>query len=208
MVTLKVVNMQGVEQDVLEASEKVFDVVTSETLVHDVVVGMLAARRQGTHSTKTRGEVSGGGIKPFRQKGTGRARRGSSREPHMRGGGTIFGPHPRDYRNNITVAMKRKALCALLTDRVRTDRLCVLKDFQLDQPKTKAFADILGKVAPESRRTLVVMADYDPKTLLSSRNIPNVEVRTAADVNALDVIYATRVVLQSEALPKLEERLS
>lgn len=208
MVALKVLNMQGVEQDALEASENVFAVETSETLVHDVIVGLLAAQRQGTHNTKTRKDVSGGGAKPFRQKGTGRARRGSSREPHLRGGGTIFGPHPRDYRNNITVAMKRKALCALLTDRVRSERLCVLADYGMEQPKTKSFAGMLGKVAPESRRTLLVTADYDPKTLLSSRNIPNVCVRTASEVNALDVINATRVVLQREALPKLEERLS
>ena len=208
MVALKVINMQGVAQDAIEANERVFGVETSDTLVHDVIVGLLAAQRQGTHSTKTRGEVSGGGIKPFRQKGTGRARRGSSREPHLRGGGTIFGPHPRNYRNNITVSMKRKALCALLTDRVRSERLCILADYQMDAPKTKTFAAMLGKVAPESRRTLLVLADYDPKTLLSSRNIPNVKVRTAAEVNALDVIHATRVVLQREALPKLEERLS
>lgn len=208
MVALKVFNMEGVEQDALEASELVFNVETSETLVHDVIVGMLAAQRHGTHSTKTRGEVSGGGAKPYRQKGTGRARRGSSREPVLRGGGTVFGPHPRSYRNSITVAMKRKALCALLTDRARTERLCILADYQMEQPKTKNFASMLGKVAPDSRRTLVVTAEYDPKTLLSSRNIANVQVRTASEVNALDVINATRVVLQREALPKLEERLS
>ncbi len=208
MVALKVVNMEGIEQNAVEASESVFAVETSETLVHDVIVGMLAAQRQGSHSTKTRGEVSGGGAKPFRQKGTGRARRGSSRDPVLRGGGTIFGPHPRDYRNNITVTMKRKVLCALLTDRVRSERLCVLADFQLEQSKTKVFAAMMGKVAPDSRRTLLVTADYDPKTLLSSRNIQSISVRTAADVCALDVIHATRVVLQREALPKLEERLS
>lgn len=208
MVALKVVNMEGVEQDALEVSEQVFNVETSETLVHDVIVGLLAAQRQGTHSTKTRGEVSGGGAKPFRQKGTGRARRGSSREPVLRGGGAVFGPHPRDYRNNVTVAMKRKALCALLTDRARTERLCVVADYRMEQPKTKTFATMLGKVAPDSRRTLVVTAEYDPTTLMSSRNIANVQIRTAAEVNALDVINATRVVLQREALPKLEERLS
>ncbi len=208
MVPLKVLNMEGVEQDAVEVSERVFAVETSDTLIHDVVVGMQAAQRQGTHSTKTRAEVSGGGSKPFRQKGTGRARRGSSRDPLLRGGGTIFGPKPRDYRNNLTVAMKRKALCALLTDRVRSERLCVLADFVLDNAKTKIIASMMDKIAPGSRRTLLVTADYDPKVLMSSRNIQNISVRTAADVCALDVINATRVVLQREALPKLEERLS
>ena len=208
MVPLKVINMDGIEQDAVEASEQVFAVDTSDTLIHDVVVGMQAAQRQGTHCTKTRSEVSGGGAKTFRQKGTGRARRGSSRDPLLRGGGTIFGPKPRNYRNKITVAMKRKALCALLTDRVRSERLCVLSDYLMDQPKTKMFAAMMGKVAPDSRRTLLVTAEYDSKTLMSSRNIQNVSVRTAAEVSALDVINATRVVLQREALPKLEERLS
>lgn len=208
MVALKVLNMEGIEQDAVEASELVFNVETSETLIHDVVVAMQAAKRQGTHSTKTRSDVSGGGAKPFRQKGTGRARRGSSREPVLRGGGTVFGPHPRDYRTNITTAMKRKALCALLTDRARSERLCVLSDYSVEPPKTKTFAMMLGKVAPDSRRTLLVTAEHDPTTLLSSRNIPNINVRTAAEVSPLDVINATRVLLQREALPKLEERLS
>ena len=208
MVPLKVVNMDGVEQDAVEVSEQVFAVETSETLIHDVITGLQAAQRQGTHCTKTRAEVSGGGSKPFRQKGTGRARRGSSRDPLLRGGGTIFGPKPREYRNRITVAMKRKAICALLTDRVRSERLCVLADFMMDQAKTKLFAAMMDKVAPGSRRTLLVTADYDTKVLLSARNIQNVSVRTAADVCALDVIGATQVVLQREALPKLEERLS
>ena len=191
MVPLKVLNMEGVEQDAVEVSERVFAVETSDTLIHDVVVGMQAAQRQGTHSTKTRAEVSGGGSKPFRQKGTGRARRGSSRDPLLRGGGTIFGPKPRDYRNNLTVAMKRKALCALLTDRVRSERLCVLADFVLDNAKTKIIASMMDKIAPGSRRTLLVTADYDPKVLMSSRNIQNISVRTAADMCALDVINAT-----------------
>lgn len=208
MVALRVFDMEGVEKDVIEASDTIFNATTSETLIHDVIVGLQAAQRQGTHSTKTRGEVSGGGIKPFRQKGTGRARRGSIREPHLRGGGAVFGPHPRDYRMRITTAMKRIALRALLSDRVRTESLCVLADYKMDQVKTKIFNGMLQKIAPESRRTLLVTAEYDPKTILSSRNIPNVAVRTAADVNALDVIHATRIVLQREALPKLEERLS
>ncbi|NLN93019.1 MAG: 50S ribosomal protein L4 [Candidatus Hydrogenedens sp.] len=208
MVTLKVVDMQGVEQTPLEVNEAVFNVEVSDTLLHDVVVGLQANQRQGTHSTKTRSEVSGGGAKPFRQKGTGRARRGSTREPLLKGGGVAFGPKPRSYRNKVTAGMKRQALCGLLSDRARTERLCVLSDFAIDAPKTRTFADMIKAIDADARKTLLVVADHNPVVLLSSRNIPNVAVRTAADVNALDVISASRIVLQQEALPKLEERLT
>lgn len=208
MVTLKVVDMEGADQGAMEVNDAVFDYVVSETLVHDVVTGMLAAKRHGTHDTKTRREVSGGGAKPFRQKGTGRARRGSSREPHLRGGGVVFGPHPRSYRVRTTPGMKRQALRGLLSDRARTERLRVLQGMAIPEVKTKTVAGMLGKVVPDSRKTLLVTADYDKNLLLSSRNIPDICVRTAAEVNALDVIRAQQVLLQREALAKLEERLS
>lgn len=208
MVTLKVVDMQGAEKAPVEANEAVFGVEVSDTLLHDVVVGLQANQRQGTHKTKGRSEVAGGGAKPFRQKGTGRARRGSTREPGLKGGGVAFGPQPRSYRTKVTATMKRQALCAVLTDRARTDRLCVLADFAMDAPKTRTFADMMDAIDAEARKTLLVVADHNPVVLLSSRNIPNVAVRTAADVNALDVISASRIVLQQEALPKLEERLT
>ncbi len=208
MVALKTMNMEGVEQSAVEASDTVFDVVVSETLVHDVVVGLMASLRQGTHKTKERAEVAGGGQKPYRQKGTGRARRGSIRDPLLRGGGTIFGPRPRSYKPGTTVSMKRKALSGLLSDRTRSERLCVLDVMRIDEPKTKTVVTMLNNVAPERRRTLLVTAEYHPALLLSSRNIPDVKVRTAAEVNALDVIHATHVVLQKDAVSKLEERLS
>ncbi len=208
MVTLKVVNAQGADQGTKEVSETVFDAEMNPTMVHDVVVAFQDAKRQGTHKTKTRAEVSGGGVKPFRQKGTGRARQGSIREPHMRGGGTVFGPRPRSYRKNIPASFRRQALCSLLSERVRKDRLCVLNGMETDAPKTKPFAQMLDKVAPEGRKTLVVTSAYDKNVLLSSRNISRVMVRTAADVNALDVISAVRVVVLEDALVKLEERLS
>ncbi len=208
MVSLKVIGMDGAELGVVEASEQVFAAPVNEALVHDVVVGLQANKRQGTHQTKTRGEVSGGGIKPFRQKGTGRARQGSIREPQMRGGGTIFGPHPRDYRHALPVRVKRQALCCVLSDRLRGEKLSVVRGMSFDAPKTKPFAAMLGKVAPGGRKTLVVTAGCDENTLLSSRNIEKVTVRTAADVNALDVLLAARVVLQEEAVAVLQERLS
>ena len=208
MASLKVVNMEGAELGALDATESVFAAPLNEAMVHDVVVGLLANKRQGTHKTKTRGEVSGGGIKPFRQKGTGRARQGSNREPHMRGGGTIFGPVPRDYRQNLPVRIKRQALCCALSERVRGERLSVLRGLAIEQPKTKPFAQMVGKVAPEGRKTLIVTAGLDENILLSARNLPRVTVRTAADVNVLDVLRAVRIVVQEEAIKQLEERLS
>ncbi len=208
MASLKVVNMEGAELGALDATESVFAAPLNEAMVHDVVVGLLANKRQGTHKTKTRGEVSGGGIKPFRQKGTGRARQGSNREPHMRGGGTIFGPVPRDYRQNLPVRIKRQALCCALSERVRGERLSVLRGLAIEQPKTKPFAQMVGKVAPEGRKTLIVTAGLDENIMLSARNLPRVTVRTAADVNVLDVLRAVRIVVQEEAIKQLEERLS
>ena len=208
MASLKLVDTHGADQGTLDASDSVFGAAANEGLVHDVVMAFQSAQRQGTHKTKTRGEVSGGGIKPFRQKGTGRARQGSSREPHMRGGGTVFGPVPRSYRQSIPARFRRQALCSVLSDRVRDDRLCVLQGLNVEVPKTKPFAEMLGQVAPGGRKTLIVVAEHDPKVLLSARNIPRVSVRTAADLNAWDVLNAVRVVVQESAVAKLEERLS
>jgi large subunit ribosomal protein L4 len=208
MASLKVVNMEGADLGAVDATESVFAAPLNEAMVHDVVVGLLANKRQGTHKTKNRAEVSGGGIKPFRQKGTGRARQGSNREPHMRGGGTIFGPVPRDYRQNLPVRMKRQALCCALSERVRNERLSVLRGLAISQPKTKPLAQMVGKIAPEGRKTLIVTAGLDENILLSARNLPRVTVRTAADVNVLDVLRAVRIVVLEEAVAQLEERLS
>jgi large subunit ribosomal protein L4 len=126
----------------------------------------------------------------------------------MRGGGTVFGPVPRSYRQAIPPRMKRQALCCALSDRTRTDRLSVLSGLKLDAPKTKPFAQMMDNVAPEGRKTLLVTAGAEANVLLSSRNIPRVTVRTAMDVNAMDVLRAVRVLVQEEALAQLEERLS
>ena len=126
----------------------------------------------------------------------------------MRGGGTVFGPVPRDYRQYITPRAKRQALCCLLSDRARGERLSVVRGLAVEAPKTKVVARMLEKAAPEARKTLIVTADHAPNVVLSSRNLPLVTVRTAADVNALDVLHASRVLVQEEALAKLEERLS
>lgn len=208
MASLKIVDMTGGDQGLLEVSDTVFAADFNQPLVHQVVVALQANARQGNHKTKTRKEVRGGGAKPFRQKGTGRARRGSTREPQLRGGGTVFGPRPRSYRQNVTGRVRRQALRCVLSERVRDDRLSVLKGLQLEAPKTRPFAEMLDKVAPDSRRTLVVSAGNERNVQLSARNIPSVTLRTAREVNALDVLKAQRIIVEEAAVGQLEERLS
>lgn len=208
MASLKLIDVNGNDKGVVEASDRVFDVEVNDALVHEVAVALASARHTGLHKTKTRREVSGGGVKPFRQKGTGRARQGSIREPQMRGGGTVFGPQVRSYRQSVSPRLRRQALCCVLSDRFRSDRLAVLSGMQVTEPKTKPFAQMLSKVSPEGRKTLVVTVGTDKNVLLSSRNIPQVTIRTASDVNAEDVLRAVRVLVQEEALAQLEERLS
>ena len=208
MASLKVYNTEGLEQSSLEASDQVFDAPENMSLVQNAVVALQSAKRQGTHKTKTRADVSGGGAKPFRQKGTGRARQGSSREPHMRGGGVIFGPVPRSYRQKVPTRVRRQALCCALSARVRADRLSVVSGLQVEAPKTKPLAAMISKLAPEGRKTLLVTSAIDQNVILSTRNIPRLTVRTAADVNVLDVLSAQRVVVAEGAVAKLEERLS
>jgi large subunit ribosomal protein L4 len=208
MASAKVYGMDGSEQQSMELSDAVFAVEPNEVLVKEVIVALQSATHRGTHKTKVRSEVSGGGVKPFRQKGTGRARQGDNREPQMRGGGTVHGPKPHGYRHNIPPRSKRQALACVLSSRLRNDRMSVVAGFQLDGPKTKPVAILIGKLSPEGRKTLLVTADYDNTVVLSTRNMARVCVRTASDVNALDVLNAQRVVVQAEAIAKLEERLS
>lgn len=208
MASLRLINTEGADQGTVEASDRVFGAEVNETLVHTVAVAFAAAQRHGTHKTKNRNEVRGGGAKPFRQKGTGRARQGSIREPQMRGGGTVHGPVPRKYRQDVPVRFRRQALCCVLSERARTDRLSVLKGLQVETPKTKPFAQMISKVSPEDRKTLLITAGLDQNVLLSARNMPKVTVCTAANLNAVDVLWATRVIVQEEALKQLEERLS
>ena len=208
MASLKIVNTKGEDQGSLEASDAVFGAAENGGMVREVIVALRNAQRQGTHKTKTRKEVQGGGAKPFRQKGTGRARQGSIREPQMRGGGIVHGPVPRSYAQKVPTQVRRQALCCALSARVRNERLSVLKGLKLDAVKTKPVAEMLDHVSRGGRKTLLVTADYDAILLLSSRNIERMTVRTAAEVNTLDVLSAIRVVVQEEALAKLEERLS
>lgn len=208
MASLKIVSVQGDDKGTVDGNDAIFGVEENVALVHEVVVALQNAKRQGNHKVKTRREVRGGGAKPFRQKGTGRARQGSSREPQMRGGGVVHGPVPRSYRQDVPKQVRRQALCCVLSARARNERLAVLQGAQFDAIKTKPVAEMLDSVSKEGRRTLLITPEHDNNLLLSSRNIARFTVRTAAEVNTLDVMLAARVFVQEEALSKLEERLA
>ena len=207
MASAKLFSMTGADLGTVDLNDSVFGVEVNEGLVHTVAVALMNAKRQGNAETLNRALVRGGGKKPFKQKGTGNARRGSIREPHMRGGGVVFGPHKRSYRQSVSVAEKRKALCSVLSDRVADEALCVLDKLAFEAPKTKEFCSLMEKLSVDGMKTLFVTADANKNVMLSSRNIPRVAITTAADLNVLDVLNATRVVFAQDALPKLEERL-
>ena len=208
MASAKVLTMDGRELGPIELNDAVFGQELNAQVVHDVVVAIQNADRQGNADTKTKCYVRGGGAKPFKQKGTGNTRQGSSRSPQMKGGGGVWGPHPRSYRQKVPVRSKRQALCCVLSERVRDGALCVLDQLALEAPKTKPFVEMMERLAPGGRKTLLVTAATDRTTLLSSRNLQRVAVKTAADINALDVLDAVRLVVTRDALEKLEERLA
>jgi len=203
----KVYKMDGSESGTVDLNDNVFGHDANTGIVHDVIKALQNAKRQGNAETKTRKEVAGGGAKPYRQKGTGSARRGSIREPHMRGGGVVFGPHRRSYRQNVPTAFRRKALCCVLSDRARGERVAVLEALDCPDPKLKPMQQLIGGVS-DGGSTLVVTAEVNRNAVLSVRNLQKVSVATASDVNALDVLSAHRVLIERDALAKLEERLS
>jgi large subunit ribosomal protein L4 len=195
-----VTNAEGGTAGSVELPEDVFDVQANIPLMHQVVVAQLAAARQGTHKTKTRGEVRGGGKKPYKQKGTGRARQGSVRAPQFAGGGVVHGPVPRDYSQRTPKKMKAAALRGALSDRARAGRVHLVEGFVTGEtPSTKAAIATLRKVA-EGRRVLVVLAAEDELNWLSLRNEPSVHLIEAGQLNTYDVLVADDVVFTTEAL--------
>ena len=203
-------NMKGETVGELELNQEVFAVPYNEALIHQVMVSLRANQRQGNAKTKTRGEVSGGGRKPFRQKGTGMARQGSRRSPLMRGGAITFGPVVRSYTQAIPRKMRRLALRSALSQRVNESVLTALDALKIEEYKPKAFISVLDaiKVQPTEGRVLVVLKDADEKTLKSAANVPNVRVVEARNLNLLDVIDYPRLVATSDALKAIEEGLA
>lgn len=198
--TLDVLDLQGKKAASVELPAEIFDVPTNIPLMHQVVVAQLAAARQGTHATKTRGMVSGGGKKPFRQKGTGNARQGSIRAPHFTGGGIVHGPQPRDYDQRTPKKMKQGALRSALSDRARNGRIHVVTALiEGETPKTKIALAALRAIV-EDRRALVVLERNDEITALSLRNVPEVHVLWVDQLNTYDVLDADDIVFTQAAL--------
>ena len=204
MLKTNVYNMSGELVGEIELSEAVFGVTPNEAVVHDVVKNHLANTRQGTQSALTRAEVSGGGRKPWRQKGTGRARQGSTRAPQWTHGGIVFAPKPRDYSYTLNKKSRRLALKSVLSAKVAEANLIVIDSIKMDAPKTADFAKFLKAVGAEGK-TLVVTAAPDAVVVKSGRNIPGCEITFANLINVYDVVNANKLVVDKAALAKIEE---
>ena len=204
---INVVNLQNEKVDEVTLSEEVFGTPVKGHLLHQAVRWQRAKQRQGTASTKGRSEVSGGGRKPWRQKGTGRARAGSIRSPLWRHGGTVFGPKPRDWSFTLPREVRQKALRAALSAKAAAEEILVLEDLTLERPSTKAFQGIL-KALDLKGKTLVVTAQVEEAVDKSTRNLPQVKVLPARGVNVYDLLNADMVLFTREALIKLEETLT
>ena len=204
MPQIDVFDRTGATVGSVELSDELFAAPVNAAVLHQVVTAQLAGRRTGTHDTKTRGEIRGGGKKPYRQKGTGRARQGTTNAPHYRGGGAVFGPHPRSYEQRLPRKMKRAALRGALTAKLGDEAIRVVDGFGLEAIKTKEFAGILGALKADGR-VLVVAPAVDEKLRLSARNLPSVAVILADSLNVVDVVNADTLVIEQPALARLEE---
>ena len=203
MANVAVYNMDGKEVGTIDLKDEVFGVEVNEHVVHMAVVQYLANQRQGTQSTKTRAEVRGGGRKPWRQKGTGRARQGSTRSPQWTGGGVVFAPKPRDYSFKLNKKVKRLALQSALTSKVNDNKIIVLDDLKLDAIKTKDMVKVLGNINAE--KALIVMDGSNTNVMLSARNIPDVETASENTINVYDLLKYNTLVVTKEAVAKIEE---
>ena len=203
MASVKVYDIEGKEVETLELNDAVFGVEINEHIMHKAVVGQLANNRQGTQSAKTRSEVSGGGRKPWRQKGTGHARQGSTRSPQWTGGGVVFAPKPRDYSFKMNKKEKRIALLSALSSKVAESKIVVLDEFKLDEIKTKKFVEVMNNLKVEN--ALVVLEGENKNVVLSGRNIPSVKVTATNEINTYDVLKYTTLVVTKAAVEKLEE---
>ena len=203
MANVSVYNMEGKEVGTIELNDAVFGVEVNEHLVHMAVVAQLANKRQGTQKAKTRSEVSGGGRKPWRKKGTGHARQGSTRSPQWTGGGMVFAPTPRDYTITLNKKEKRAALKSALTSRVNENKFVVVDELKFDEVKTKNFKAVMNNL--KVSKALVVLADNDQNTVLSARNIPEVKTSLVNTINVFDILKYNTVVATKAAVASIEE---
>jgi large subunit ribosomal protein L4 len=204
MPTVAVYNMAGEKTGDIELNEDFFGVEMNAGLLHQAVVLQQASMRLGTHSTKTRGLVRGGGRKPWRQKGTGRARSGSTRSPIWVGGGTVFGPHPRKYGFNMPRKQRRLALKCALSDKVKNGDFLVLESLDFDAPKTKQVVKMMGDFKIENK-ALLITEEYKENVELSARNIQGVKAITAEGINVLDILYHGKLLVTKDAVKRMEE---
>ena len=203
MANVAVYNMEGKEVGTLALSDAVFGVEVNEHLVHMAVVQQLANKRQGTQKAKTRSEVSGGGRKPWRQKGTGHARQGSTRSPQWTGGGVVFAPVPRDYSFKLNKKEKRAALKSALTSRVQENKLIVVDELKFDEIKTKNFKQVMDNL--KVNKGLVIINENDKNVVMSAKNMPTVNTTLTSTLNVYDVMKAGTVVLTKDAVKTIEE---
>jgi len=203
MAKVSVYNMEGKEVGEMDLNDAVFGVTVNEHLVHMAVVQNLANKRQGTQKAKTRSEVSGGGRKPWRQKGTGHARQGSTRAPQWKGGGVVFAPTPRDYSFKLNKKEKKAALKSVLTSRVQDNKLIVLDELKLDEIKTKDFKKVMDNLKVD--KAMVVIGGQDENVILSARNLPRINTAVAENINVFDILKGDTLVLTKDAVAKIEE---
>lgn len=207
MPKVAVYNTSGAQVGEIELNEAVFGIEPNKHVLHSAVVMQQASQRQGTHKVKGRSEVRGGGRKPWRQKGTGRARQGSIRSPQWVGGGVVFGPTPRSYSYKLPKKVRRLAIKSALSSKVLANQIVVLEELQMSAPKTKEFVGILKNLQVD-RKALIVAAEYNDQVALSARNIPGVKFIEADGINVLDVLAYDKLIITKEAVQKVEEVLA
>lgn len=204
MSKVTMLNMAGLEAGTIELNDALFGIEPNQNAVHAVVKNILANKRQGTQSAKTRAEVRGGGKKPFRQKGTGRHRQGSSTDPSQVGGGIVFAPKPRSYRYTLPKKLRKLAMLSMLSSKAQEKELIVMDEIKFGEPKTKEMAKMLENIKAE-KKALIVMAEKDENVIKSAANIPGVRTALVGTMNVYDIINHTNLILTQDAVKKIEE---
>lgn len=204
MPKVNVYNMLGEQVGEIELDENIFGIEVNQHVVYEVVKNQLANKRQGTQSAKTRAEVRGGGRKPWRQKGTGRARQGSIRAPHFSGGGVTFAPKPRDYSYSVPKKVKRLAMKSALTSKVQNNEIIVIDEINFDAPKTKEMTNFLAKIKAD-KKALIVMGEKNENVIKSANNIPNVQTALVNTLNVYDILKYNSFIITKDAVRKVEE---
>lgn len=205
MLNVNVYDKDGKQIDSVKMREEIYGIEPNEYVVHSVIVAYLRNQRQGTASTKTRGEIRGGGAKPWRQKGTGRARSGSIRSPLWKGGGTIFGPRPRKYTYRLNKRVKMLAYASVLADKVQNNEMYIIEEFEFDKPKTKEALKILENMELKDKKVLIVLDRVDTNVLYSFRNLPKVKVIWVGNVTVYDLVNYDKLIITKKAIDILEK---